>query len=126
MAELTNTGLQEAAEAMETLLARRADRITEQASVIDEDARDTTRVAEQLGAKSVDRDSVAETHELARITAGLSDGILAYAAAGQDTARLARAVGDQTRESHDGIQEAINRSPVDNIHDLDADWLEQE
>lgn len=125
MADLTNKGLQAATKALEAKITRTADTIAAKASTIDEEATDTHRVAEQLAAKSVDRDTVSETHDLGKVTAGLSGAVLDYAASGTDTARSARAAGEQTRTSHDGIDEALSRAPVDDIYSLDADWFEQ-
>lgn len=126
MAEMTNKGLQAAVQALETKVTRTAESVTAQTQMIDSEARDTHRVADQIAAKRVDRDTVSETNDFGKITAGLSQSALAYAASGQDTARSARAAGDQTRASHDGIDEALARSSVDGIYDVDADWLAQE
>ncbi|WP_330479973.1 hypothetical protein OG301_39210 (plasmid) [Streptomyces platensis] len=125
MAELTNKGLQAAVSKLEKKVTRNADSIAEEAKKIDEDAKDTSRVAEQIAAKKVDRDSVAETLEFGKITAGLSEAIIAYASAGHDTAKSAKAAGDQARDSYNGFQEAIDRSTVDGIYDVDAGWFEQ-
>ncbi|MEU1078161.1 MULTISPECIES: hypothetical protein [unclassified Streptomyces] len=125
MAELTNKGLQAAVNSLARKVSRNAESIAGEARKIDEDAQDTLRVAEQIAAKKVDRDTVAETRDFAKITAGLSEGILAYASAGHDTAKAAQAAAEQTRASHDGIDEALSRSPVDGIYDVDADWFAQ-
>lgn len=126
MAELTYKGLQAAVKALEERVSRNADAIAAEAKKIDEDAKDTARAAEQIAAKNVDPDTVAETHEFAKITAGLSEAIIAYASAGHDTAKAAKAAGDQARASHGGIQEAVDRSNVTGIHDVDAGFFEQE
>lgn len=126
MSDLTNKGLQAAVSALATKVTRNADNINARAQHINDDATDTQRVAEQLAAKKLDRDTVAETQDLAKVTTGLSAAVLAYAAGGQDTARAARAAGDQTRQSHDGIDEALSRAPVDNIYDTDADFFQQD
>jgi len=126
MAELTNKGLQAAVARLEKKITRNADYIAADAKRIDEEARDTTRVAGQIAAKNVDSYTVAETHELAKITFGLSEGITAYASSGYDTAKSAKAAGDQARASHDGIQQAVDRSTVAGIHNVHADWFEQQ
>jgi hypothetical protein len=126
MADITNKALQRAVTALETKVGRNADALAAQAREIENDATDTHRVAEQIAAKNVDRDTVSEAHDLGKITSGLSTAVLDYAAAGQDTARSARAAGDQARASHDGIDEALSRSTVTGIYDVDADWFAQE
>lgn len=125
MADLTNKSLQRAVKALEKKITRNAEALASEAAKIDDDAKDTYRVAEQIAAKNVDRDTVSETQEFGKITAGLSEAVLTYAASGQDTARAATAAGDQARASHDGIDEALSRSTVTGIYDVDAGWFEQ-
>lgn len=124
--DLTYKALQSKVSALEEMLARNADEIQQAAKVIDEEARETRREADQMAAKSVDKDSVADSTELAKVIKGLSDGVLSYAAKGQDTARQAKAVSDQARTTHGGFQEQFDRSTVDGLENVDRDWLEQQ
>jgi len=126
MADLTNKSLQASVARLEKKITRNADYIAADAKAIDEEARDATRVAGQIAAKGVDRYTVAETHEFAKITLGFSGSVMAYASSGYDTAKSAKAAGDQARASHDGIQQAVDRSTVDTIHNVHADWFEQQ
>lgn len=126
MGELTFKALVRAIEAKEKNLARNAERVKVAADTIKEHADDTTRDADALGAKSVDRDSLAECQELAKTIRGVSDGAISYAAKGFDTARQARAAADQARTTHGGFQEAFDRSTVTGKEDVSRDWLEQE
>lgn len=93
---------------------------------INDEAGDTAHVAAMIAAKRVDKDTVAETHELAQIMRGASEEAIQYAAAGDTTARLAQAVHDEATTSHQGVHEAVNASPAEGIHDVDNDWLTQE
>lgn len=127
MPELTYAQLQKAVTTLAKDIARGAEAIGRHAQAIDEEARDTARVGDLIGAMKVDTATVAETHELSKIMAGLSEAALAYAAAGDDTARAAQAAHDQNRHSHGGINEAASRSPVGReIYDVDRGWLSQE
>lgn len=122
--EITYRQLAKAVSDLAAASARNADTIHANAAWIDEEARDTARIADQLGARRVDRVTVGETHELSKIMQGLSDAVLAYASAGDTTSRMAAAAHDANRDSHDGIQEAVSRSTVGrDIHDVDRDWL---
>lgn len=103
-----------------------AESIRAWAAYIDEEAKDTSRVAEMIGARRVDRDTIAETEQLAKIMAGVSEQAIQYAARGDTTARFAQASHDQAKDSHQGIHEAVNNSPAVGIHDVDSEWLAKE
>jgi hypothetical protein len=103
-----------------------AEAIRSWAQFIDGEARDTAHVAEMIASKRVDKDTVAETHELAKNMLGVSEQSIQYAATGDTTARLARASHDEAVNSHQAISEQVNASPAVGIHDVDNDWLAQE
>lgn len=126
MAELTYKALVRAVEAKEKTLARNAEAVQNAADTITAYADDTARDADALGAKSVDRDSLAECQELSKIIRGVSDAAIAYAAKGIDTAHAAKTAGDQARTTHGGFQEAFTRSTVTNLESVSRDWFEQE
>lgn len=126
MAALTYKALLRAVEAKEKALARNAESVKKAADTIKEHADDTAKDADALGAKSVDRDSISECQELARIIRGVSNGAIAYAARGVDTAKAARAAGDQARTTHGQFQEAFDRSTVTDLEKVSRDWFEQE
>jgi uncharacterized protein YoxC len=123
--DLTYKALRAKVARLEKKVSRNADEIKETAKVIAAEAAETRRESEQIAAKSVDRDSVADSQELSRVIKGLSDGILTYAAKGQDTAKQAKAAGDQAKSTHGGFQEAFDRSQVDGLENVDRDWFEQ-
>lgn len=126
MAELTFKTLVRAVEAKERTLARNAESVKTAADNIKEHGHDTAKDADALGAKSVDRDSISECQELAKIIRGVSDGAISYAAKGNDTAKAAKAAGDQARTTHAGFQEAFDRSDVTDLENVSRDWFEQE
>ncbi|WP_331761820.1 hypothetical protein OH797_39135 (plasmid) [Streptomyces anulatus] len=126
MAELTYKVLVRKTEAKEKALARNAEGVRKAAENIKELADDTASDADALGAKSVDRDSLSECQELAKIIRGVSDGAITYASRTADTAKAAKAAGDQARTTHAGFQEAYDRSDVDGLEKVSRDWFEQE
>ncbi|MFG2540661.1 hypothetical protein ACGFU4_36025 [Streptomyces sp. NPDC048511] len=126
MADLTFKTLVRAVEAKERKLARHAESVKRAADNIAEHADDSARDADTLGAKSVDRDSISECQELAKVIRGVSDGAISYAAKGTDTAKAAKAAGDQARATHGGFQEAFDRSTVTGLENVSRDWFEQE
>lgn len=95
------------------------------AQSVDREATDTARDAEVIASLGVDSATVAETHELARVAADVSQAATAYAAAGNTTGKAAQAAGAQATASHGGIHEAYNRSTVD-ISRMKPEWLTQE
>ncbi|WP_030756592.1 hypothetical protein [Streptomyces sp. NRRL F-5135] len=123
--DLTYKALQAKVAKLERKVSRNADDVKAAAKVIDAEATETSRESDQMAAKSVDRDSVADSHELSKVIKGLSDGILTYAAKAQDTAKQATAAGDQARSTHGGFQEAFDRSSVDGLENVSRDWFEQ-
>jgi hypothetical protein len=127
MPDLTYKQLQAAVTNLAKDTTRASEAIKGEAQKIDEQATDTARTAESIAALRVDKATVAETRELARIMAGLSEAVLAYATAGDTTAKTAQAAHDQNQASHDGIHEAVQRSTVGrDIYDVDREFLRQE
>ena len=124
--DLTYKALVRAVQAKEKTLARNAESVKKAADTIKEHADDTATDADALGAKSVDRDSVSECQELSKIIRGVSDAAIQYAAKTADTAKSAKAAGDQARTTHAGFQEAFDRSNVTGLEQVSRDWFEQE
>lgn len=125
MPDLTYTQLKAAVTALAKTVTRDADAIRAFAQQTEEEATDTARVADGIGALRVDTQTVAETHELSSIMRGLSETAIQYAAAGDNTAKAATAAHEQAQRTHAGMQEAFNRSPVD-LRDVDREWFRQE
>ncbi|MEU1134141.1 hypothetical protein ABZ383_30510 [Streptomyces sp. NPDC005900] len=124
--DLTYKALRAKVTQLEKKVSRNADDIQEAAKVIEEEATETRRESDQLAAKSVDKDSVADSLEFSKIILGVSDGIVSYAAKGKDTARRARAVNAQAHTTHGGFQEAFDRSDIDGLENVSRDWFTQE
>ncbi|MFE4206083.1 hypothetical protein ACFRSX_32810 [Streptomyces goshikiensis] len=126
MAELTFKVLVKKTKDKEKALVRNAEGVKKAADNIKDLADDTASDADALGAKSVDRDSLAECQELAKVIRGVSVGALTYASKASDTAKAAKAAGDQAHTTHAGFQEAFDRSDVDGLEKVSRDWFEQE
>ncbi|MER7048936.1 hypothetical protein [Streptomyces jumonjinensis] len=126
MAELTYKVLVRKTQDKEKALARNAEGVKKAADNIRELADDTASDADALGAKSVDRDSLAECQELSKIIRGVSEAAITYASRTSDTAKAAKAAGDQARTAHAGFQEAFDRSDVDGLEKVSRYWFEQE
>lgn len=125
MAELTYSQLQQGVTGLSKDITKASGPIRARAQVIDEEAQDTSRVAQQIGSMGVDPETTSETQELARIMKGVSDAAIAYASAGDTTAKTANAAFAQGAASHGGIQGAHRRSTVD-MTNLKAEWFRQE
>lgn len=125
MSELTYKALKAKTTALEKKVTRNAEETQAAVKVLEEEAKETARESEQMAGKSVDRDSVAESTELAKVLTGVSDGFAVYVAKAQDTAKQAKAAGDEATASHGGFQEQFDRSTVDGLEHVSRDWLEQ-
>lgn len=126
MADLTYKQLEKAIADLQVNTARGAEAIRARAKRIDEEAQDTARVAEMITAMGVDPETPAETKQLARLMNGVSEAAIAYASAGDTTAKTAKAAHDQARTTHSRIHEAVSRSTVSNIHTVNREWLRQD
>lgn len=127
MPDLTYKQLQAAVTALAKDVTRASEAIKAEARHMDEEAQDTARLADSIGAMRVDKATVGETKELSKIMAGLSEAVLAYASAGDNTAKAAQAAHAQNHASHDRIHEAASRSPVGReIYDVNREWFRQE
>ncbi|MGV9891721.1 hypothetical protein [Streptomyces sp. NPDC003395] len=126
MTDITMNQLQQAITDIDTDLIRSMQTHQALAKRISEEADETARIAEQIGSMRVDPDTVSETRECAKIMAGLSDTATAYAASCHTTMKAGESAYHQLHTSHLSIRNAVNRSGVTNIHDVDRDWLRQE
>ncbi|MFD9004410.1 hypothetical protein ACFV0T_26215 [Streptomyces sp. NPDC059582] len=127
MPDLTYKGLQASTTALAKDIARSAEAIRKESQAIDDEAKDTGRQADGIASLRVDNTTVSETRDLAKIMAGLSDAVIAYASAGDTTARHAQAAHQQNHDSHDRIHEAVRRSPVGrDIYDVNRAWVNPE
>ena len=125
MADLTYKQLQKAVSDLAQDVMQHAGAVLRDAQTVDNEAKDTARIAEVIAAIGVDAATVAETQQLATITAGVSQAAIAYASAGDTTSKAAQAAGAQAKASHGGIYEAYNRATVD-ISAMKPQWLSKE
>lgn len=126
MGNLTYKALRAATAKREKACTRNAESVKRAADNIKEIADDTRSDADALASKSVDPDSRSECQELAKIIEGLSTGAISYASKASDTARAAKAAGDEAKESHGDFQEAFDRSDVTDLEKVSNTWLEQD
>jgi hypothetical protein len=127
MPELTYAQLAGKVIALAKTITKDGEAIQALAHNIDEEAADTARVADSIGAMRVDTATIGETQELSKIMAGISEAAIAYAAAGNTTVKAAHAAQDQNKASHYNIGEAAARSPVGSaIYHVNRDWFRQE
>lgn len=125
--DLTHAELVRAVDELTADIARSIDLYSAHAREMAEEAADTSRVADVIGALKVDTATIGETSELAKLMGGLEAGAGAYIAAGDFVIRRARAAQDQNTASHTGIGEAAHRSPVGReIFEVNRGWLRQE
>lgn len=123
MAAKTYRGLLRETRALAREVRQGTDKHKKMAGWLNDEATDTGRISEQISAMHVDRATVGETREVARIMRGLSTTALSYATAADEALRTAAAAEQATITHHDGIQQAHDRSPAAMA---DRDWYRQE
>lgn len=127
MPELTYAQLAGQVNNLAKTIAKDGEAIQGLARNIADEAADTGRVADCIGAMRVDRATIGETSQLSKIMAGVSEAAIAYASAGNTTVKAAQAAQAQNKSSHYGIGEAAGRSPVGReIYDVNREWFRQE
>lgn len=97
-------------------------------TLLQEQAADASHTATMLASKRIDNDTVSETQQLAKTLDGIQSGVDTVIAGTDDAVRFTRVALDQLKTTHDGTQEAMHRSPVDNhtLAGMDPDWITPE
>ncbi|MEU7435634.1 hypothetical protein AB0B07_33075 [Streptomyces sioyaensis] len=125
MPEITYRQLKADVENLAKEVSRDSEAVRCSVQRIDSDAKDTARVAEMIAGMGVDTATLGETRDLARLMGGFSEAAIAYASAGDNTAKSANAAAVQAHTTHGGFQEAYSRAPVD-VRNLNREWLRQD
>ncbi|MFE1767204.1 hypothetical protein ACFW81_23675 [Streptomyces angustmyceticus] len=125
MADITYKKLKAAVESLAREVTRSSDAIRVKVKQIDEEVKDTARVAEMIAGMGVDTATVGETRDLSRLMDGVSEAAITYVSDGNTTAKAASAAAAQAHTTHGGIQEAVSRSTVD-VRGLNREWLRQD
>jgi ribosomal protein L12E/L44/L45/RPP1/RPP2 len=123
--ELTYQGLRRAVMALSKDITRATSAIRVEAGRMSDEAKDTARIAQMISSMGVDADTVADATTLSKIMEGVSAEAISYISTSEMTARAASAAHDQARATHQGIQEAVTRSPVD-VSSTSREWFRQE
>jgi acyl-CoA synthetase (NDP forming) len=127
MPEITYRSLQRGVNDLTRVIARNNEAIQRQCQILIDEAVDTMRTADQIGAVKVDKATVGETQQVGKVMLGLSNAVGEFSAAQDNTAKRAQAVHDSNHRSHDGVNEAVNASPVgQEIFLVHRDWFTQE
>ncbi|MER8103863.1 hypothetical protein [Kitasatospora sp. NPDC094016] len=100
-----------------------ADRQEKLTATLKEQSDEVVRIADQIASLNVDASTVAETKEVGRYMHVLWKAATYYATAAQETSKYAFAADRQAQESHGGIKEAADKSPVKMA---DRGWYKQE
>lgn len=127
MPEITYRTLQKGVSDLTKVIARNNEAILEQARILIEEANDTKRVGDQIASVKVDKATIGETQQLAKVMLGLAEAVKEFQTAQHTTMNRSQAAYDANQRSHDGINEAVNASPVvQEIFLVDRDWFAQE
>lgn len=125
MPELTYRQLRQALTELAADLAKSADVIHARAKFLEDEAHDTATIAEIISAMAVDNETIVETRELAMMMRGVGESAEDYGMTAWRTAKLADAANTTAHNSHGGINEAVNASTANGIHDVKRRWFHQ-
>ncbi|MGO4417415.1 hypothetical protein AB4Z54_01195 [Streptomyces sp. MCAF7] len=121
--KITYKQLRREVQALSKNVRKGGEQIKQRTKAIDEAVKDTGKVADQIGRMGVAPATISETRELSKIMAGVRTAVLAYATSTDTTGKAADAADAQARASHEGISQAVGRSPD---HAKDHRWYTQE
>lgn len=123
MTDITYKQLRREVQVFAKKVRKNADLLTEQAKQVERVANRTAKVADAIAGMEVSAATVSEMGELAQIMRAAAKGAEAFITASDGAAKAADEADEQARTSHEGINEAVGRSPE---HAGKSGWYRQE
>lgn len=123
MADITYRQLRSEVQRFAKEVRKNADQLSERAKETERLAGRTAKVGDAIAAMMVAAATIGEMSELAQIMRAAAQGASIFIAASDGAAKAADAADDQARVSHEGINEAVGRSPE---HAGKSGWYKQE
>jgi methyl-accepting chemotaxis protein len=123
MADITYKQLRREVQAFAKKVRKNADQLTEQAKQTERAANRTAKVGDMIAGMQVSTATIGEMSELAQIMQAAAKGAAEFISASDTTARAADDADQQAQVSHEGINEAVGRSPE---HAGKSGWYRQE
>lgn len=102
---------------------KNADQLTQRAKETQRLATRTAKVGDAIAAMEVSTATIGEMRELSQVMRAAADGSDAFIVSSDGTAKAADAADQQAQASHEGINEAVGRSPE---HAGKAAWYTQD
>jgi hypothetical protein len=123
MADITYRQLRSEVQKFAKEVRKNADQLTQRAKETQRLATRTAKVGDAIAAMEVSTATIGEMRELSQIMRAAADGSDALIVASDGAAKAADAADQQTQTSHEGINEAVSRSPE---HAGKSGWYRQE
>ena len=123
MADITYRQLRAEVQKFAKEVRKNADQLSARAKESQRTADRTAKIGDAIAGMQVSSATVGEMRELAQIMRKAADGSDSFIVASDGTAKAADAADQQAQVSHEGINEAVSRSPE---HAGKAEWYMQE
>ena len=123
MADITYKQLRREVQSFAKTVRKNADLLTEQAKQMEQTANRTAKIGDMIAGMEVSTATIGEMSELAQTMRAAAKGAAEFIAASDGAARAADDADQQAQVSHEGINEAVGRSPE---HAGKSDWYRQE
>lgn len=123
MADITYKQLRREVQSFAKKVRKNADLLTEQAKGMERTANRTAKVGDMIAGMEVSTATIGEMRELSQTMRAAAKGATEFITASDGAARAADAADQQAQASHEGINEAVGRSPE---HAGKAAWYKQE
>lgn len=123
MADITYKQLRREVQSFAKTVRKNADLLTEQAKQMEQTANRTAKIGDMIAGMEVSTATIGEMSELAQTMRAAAKGATDFIAASDGAARAADDADQQAQASHEGINEAVGRSPE---HAGKSAWYQQE
>ena len=123
MADITYKQLRREVQSFAKTVRKNADLLTEQAKQMEQTANRTAKIGDMIAGMEVSTATIGEMGELAQTMRAAAKGAAEFITASDGAARAADDADQQAQVSHEGINEAVGRSPE---HAGKSDWYRQE
>ena len=123
MADITYKQLRREVQSFAKTVRKNADLLTEQAKQMEQTANRTAKIGDMIAGMEVSTATIGEMSELAQTMRSAAKGATEFIAASDGAARAADDADQQAQASHEGINEAVGRSPE---HAGKSAWYQQE
>ncbi|TDC09412.1 hypothetical protein E1265_32240 [Streptomyces sp. 8K308] len=126
MSDLTHTGFVRAIKKLDSETQKVGAVLEERARMLKEIGEDTAAVAEMIGEMRIDTPTVEECRSLAVECGALNEGYAKFLNHLHDVQRVSEVMRETAAREDGAIQEAVDASNIQGVHDIDRLWFKQD